>query len=84
MRPVAAVMVLSFATVAGLFAQSANRFHDSVDVHVVEVDVVVTDRKGRPVAGLTREDFELYVDGQPVEISTWTTRTSTLLTGPGC
>ena len=38
----------------------------------------------RPVAGLTREDFELYVDGQPVEISTWTTRTSTLLTGPGC
>ncbi len=30
---------------------------------------MVTDRKGRPVGGLTREDFVLLVDGQPVEIT---------------
>lgn len=51
-----------------LSAQPSQPFTDSVDVQVVEVDVVVT-KKGRPVKGLSREDFELYVDGQPVEIS---------------
>ena len=50
-------------------AQPSQPFVDSVDVQVVEVDVVVTDKKGRPVKGLTREDFELYVDGQPVEVT---------------
>ncbi len=54
---------------AALPAQPAQPFIESVDVQVVEVDVVVTDKKGRPVKGLAREDFELYVDGQPVEIS---------------
>ena len=54
---------------AALPAQPAQTFIESVDVQVVEVDVVVTDKKGRPVKGLAREDFELYVDGQPVEIT---------------
>ena len=31
--------------------------------------VVVTDRAGRPVAGLTRDDFELSEDGKPQAIS---------------
>lgn len=44
-------------------------FYERVDVHVVNVEVYVTDREGNPVRGLTREDFELYVDGDPVEIS---------------
>ncbi len=50
-------------------ARTSQPFVDAVDVQVVEVDVVVTDRKGRPVKGLVREDFELYVDGEPVEIA---------------
>ncbi|MCY4559327.1 MAG: hypothetical protein OXF79_23700 [Chloroflexi bacterium] len=33
-----------------------------IDVQVVEVDAVVTDRRGRPVSRLKREDFELFVD----------------------
>jgi len=44
-------------------------FLDSIEVRVVNVDVVVLDDEGRPVPGLTREDFELFVDGQPVELS---------------
>lgn len=62
-------MALCLASLEGLQAQPNQPFVDSVDVQVVEVDVVVTDRKGRPVKGLAREDFELYVDGQPVEIT---------------
>ena len=60
---------LCLALAATLEAQPGQPFVDSVDVQVVEVDVTVSDRKGRPVKGLKREDFELYVDGQPVEIT---------------
>lgn len=44
-------------------------FRDTTDVDVVNVDVVVTDREGRPVPGLGKEDFELLLDGLPVPIS---------------
>ncbi len=36
---------------------------------MVNVDVYVTDKKGRPITGLTREDFVLYEDGREVEIT---------------
>ncbi len=68
LSPVTAT-VLSLAGAAALPAQPTASFVDTVDVQVVEVDVVVTDRKGRPVKGLSREDFELYVDGQPVDVT---------------
>ncbi|HYG61500.1 MAG TPA: VWA domain-containing protein [Thermoanaerobaculia bacterium] len=44
-------------------------FADSIDVNVVNIEVAVTDRKGKWVSGLTREDFEVYEDGEPVEIT---------------
>lgn len=44
-------------------------FTDSVRVDVVNVEVFVTDKHGRPVYGLTREDFELIVKGERMEIS---------------
>jgi VWFA-related protein len=42
---------------------------ESIDVKVINVDVVVTDKKGAPVTGLTKDDFELYENGQPKLIS---------------
>ena len=65
----ALTLLLSLAGSATLAAQPSQTFIDTVDVQVVEVDVVVTDGKGRPVKGLNREHFELYVDDQPVEIT---------------
>lgn len=62
-------LLLGICLTAGLGAQPADTFVDTVEVDVVEVDVVVTDRKGHPVSGLTPEDFELFVDGAPVEIA---------------
>ena len=44
-------------------------FAESIEVTVVNVDVVVRDRAGNLVPGLTRDDFKLFVDGKPVEIS---------------
>jgi len=55
-------------------------FVDSIDVTLVTVDVVVTDRKGRPVSGLEKDDFLLRVDGMPVEATSFL---ETSLRGPG-
>ncbi len=44
-------------------------FSESIDVDVVSVDVFVTDRSGKPVRDLGRDDFELRVDGRPVAIT---------------
>ncbi len=41
-----------------------------VGVDYVAVDASVTDPQGNPVAGLTREDFELSEDGKPQRIET--------------
>jgi len=37
---------------------------EEISVEVVNVDVVVTDSAGRPVTGLTADDFEVYEDGE--------------------
>ncbi len=40
-----------------------------VEVRLINIDVVVTDRQGNPVPGLTREDFEVYEKGKRQEIT---------------
>jgi VWFA-related protein len=44
-------------------------FIDRVDVNVVNIEVYVTDKKGNRVTGLTKDDFELYEDKRPVQIT---------------
>ena len=41
---------------------------ESIDVRLISLDGVVTDSSDRPITGLTRDDFELKVEGEPVEI----------------
>ncbi len=57
-------------------------FSESIDVDVVDVEVFVTDRSGRPVAGLGRGDFELRVDGKPVPITNFYASSDGLPTAP--
>lgn len=49
-------------------SDAAGSFGEEVTVDVVNVEAWVTDRKGQPVTGLAADDFELLVDGEPVEI----------------
>jgi VWFA-related protein len=42
---------------------------EHVDVHIIGVDVVVTDRKGNPVTGLTKDDFQVFENGVEKPIS---------------
>ncbi|HVS15104.1 MAG TPA: VWA domain-containing protein [Thermoanaerobaculia bacterium] len=47
-------------------------FGEVIDVRVVNIEVVVTDRSGVRVRGLKPEDFELIVDGREVPIQYFT------------
>ncbi|MGH9379191.1 MAG: VWA domain-containing protein [Thermoanaerobaculia bacterium] len=47
-------------------------FGETIDVRVINLEIVVTDRDGNPVHGLGPEDFELTVDGQPRAIEYFT------------
>lgn len=44
-------------------------FRDRTEVHVVNVEALVTDADGRPVTGLTADDFEVLEDGKPVTVT---------------
>jgi VWFA-related protein len=44
-------------------------FGEVVEVNVVNVDVQVTDRDGRPVGDLQRDDFEVFEDGKRVKVT---------------
>lgn len=74
LRPFA--LVLLAASAGALFAYSSAFAQDAVPgqddpsaVHIrtttrrVSVDVVVTDAKGKPVKGLSRDDFNIFEDG---------------------
>jgi len=42
-----------------------------VEVNYVEVDAVVTDAQGMPIANLTKNDFEIYEDGKKQDVATF-------------
>ncbi len=50
-------------------AEGDSAFFETVDVTVVNVEVFVTDKKGNPITGLGRDDFEILEDGRPVTIT---------------
>src|SRR6185295_13591869 len=67
---VLAVLALLPAVAAGQApAAEPTTFSGSLEVREAEVEVLVTDRDGRPVSDLTPQDFRMLEDGQPVEIT---------------
>jgi VWFA-related protein len=73
----AAALVLAAALPAAAAAQDppqppAAAFGELIEVRVVNVEVVVTDRDGNRVSGLGAADFALTVDGQKVPIEYFT------------
>lgn len=57
------------STVEGVVISERDQaFEETVDVRLVNVEVRVTDRKGRAIHGLSREDFEVLEDRRPVEV----------------
>jgi len=69
------VFASSGLTVAGVGAQErppdtpAATIVEQVTVNVVNIDVHVTDRRGRPISDLSVEDFEVFEEGEPMKIT---------------
>jgi len=53
-----------------------------VTTHLVVVNVVVHDKKGAPVAGLTRDDFKIFDGGNEEKISVFSVEQRGALQGP--
>ncbi len=85
MQRTAIVLALTLISTTPISAQESNAvFSDIVDVRVVNVEVVVTDKQDQPITGLTRDDFEILEDGKPVElVNFYAVEGATARLGPG-
>jgi VWFA-related protein len=67
--------IAALLTATTLFAQQQPpqtelpKLSETIDVRVISVDVVVTDKKGNPITGLKKEDFQLYENSVPKTIT---------------
>ncbi len=64
-----AVSLIACLLAAGLAsAQESGQYGETLEVRIINVDVVVTDKDGNPIPGLTEADFEIYESGklQPI------------------
>jgi VWFA-related protein len=62
-------LLAGLLVVCGVLEAAPPQFGELIEVNVVNVDVHVTDRDGRPVTDLRREDFEVLEDGKRVEVT---------------
>lgn len=64
MRLIAAGVLIAALASPGV----AQKLVESIEVRVANIDVIVTDPSGRPVTGLTKDDFQLFENGkaQPI------------------
>jgi len=71
LRPALLLLAVSSIQVQTPRSQTTNSQIPTIktEANVVLVDVVVTQRKGEPVVGLHREDFQVSEDGRPQTIS---------------
>ena len=68
----AAVVLWVAAAPAPADEGAASSFTATLDVKVLNFEVVVTDRDGQRVPGLTQADFTLFVDGQEMPVEYFT------------
>ncbi|HYM62163.1 MAG TPA: VWA domain-containing protein [Thermoanaerobaculia bacterium] len=71
---VALILALFGAVLPVLFAQTKlvegeQKFFETIDVRVMNVDAVVTGKDGKPVTGLSKDDFEVFENGVKQEIT---------------
>jgi VWFA-related protein len=63
------LLVLNGSVDTGARAQAIPSLGETIEVAIVNVDVVVTDKDGKRVRALTRDDFEVYEDGKVQPLS---------------
>src|SRR5688572_15638652 len=68
MRPAHRSLLLLALGVFVTLSLEAQTVTEEIEVRVINVDVIVTNRSGAMVPDLTVEDFQLFEDGKPIEI----------------
>ncbi len=76
-------LLLAFALLSLLAGATPKRpaiptLGETIDVNIVNIDVVVTDKSGKRVRGLTKDDFVILENGKPREISNFAEYASSL------
>ena len=69
MKRLAALVVLALPLFAAPADKTLPRAGETIEVSIVNLDVIVTDKAGQRVHGLTKDDFEVFEDGKPQPIS---------------
>jgi VWFA-related protein len=64
-----ALACLLVISASGSFAQTPPPLVETMEVRVINLDVVVTDKKGNRITGLTQDDFEVFDKGRKQDIS---------------
>jgi VWFA-related protein len=67
----AAIISLSPVTTLTQDKKKADQGPIKLNAELVQIDVLVTDKTGKPVSGLNREDFDLLDNNKPQHISTF-------------
>src|SRR5260370_15470676 len=65
----AALLVIPFAFPSAAVTPVVPRAGETIEVSIVNLDVIVTDKRGHRIHGLTKDDFEVFEDGKPQPIS---------------
>jgi VWFA-related protein len=73
--------VLSLILVLSLAAVAQPRTSETIEVSIINVDVVVTDRDGKRVTGLTANDFEIREAGKKKAITNFAEYGATVTAG---
>ncbi len=68
MKKILAIYLTALSAAAAGQTQTTPTFREAVEVRVMDLDVVVTDSRGRSVPDLTQRDFIVRVNGRPVPI----------------
>jgi len=68
-RQIVAALVVALVASSAAAQQPQRSYGETLEIRVINIDAVVTDRSGNPVTGLTRDDFELFENGKRKEVS---------------
>jgi VWFA-related protein len=63
------LMLTCLPAVAQEAPTAEETFSDQIEVSLVNLEVIVADKSGKPVPDLKKEDFEVLEDGKPVEVT---------------
>jgi VWFA-related protein len=77
MKKLCALLLLVAPAILAADQPAIPRAGETIEVSIVNLDVIVTDKHGQRIHGLTKDDFEVFEDGKPQAITNFAGYTTT-------